>query len=101
MTNAERLNSSFVIRHFLPIDRSKTPISNHDLRPRRHIANLAGNLNLLALGGFAKPRFEFLEFLAALASPANFFFAFADAHRGELTVQSLGLRVRRRNHEPV
>jgi hypothetical protein len=41
------------------------------------------------------------KLLTALAPPPDFFLAFADGHKGALRVQSLGLRSRARNHEPI
>jgi hypothetical protein len=95
MTNGAFVIRKFVIRHFLlAVDRGEAPIGDHDFSARRDVADLAGNLDLLALGGFAKFLFQFVEFLGAFAPPANFFFAFADAHREvegpEFRVEGLG-----------
>ena len=61
MTNDECTNDecrSFVIRHSdirhsLAVDRREAPIGDHDFGARRHVADLAGDLDLLALGGLA------------------------------------------------
>src|SRR5690606_5373978 len=49
--------------------------------------NFARDLDLLALRGLGKTLFEMRELLAALTSPFDFFFAFADGHRRERTGQ--------------
>lgn len=71
-------------RFTLAIDCGQAPVGDDYFSAGSHIANLAGDLDLLALGGFGKPLLQLGKFLAALTSPANFFLAFADAHRGRL-----------------
>ena len=77
--------------HPLPIHRRQAPIGDHDFRAGRHVADLAGDFDLLALGGLGQALLEMREFLAALAAALDFFLAFADGHEEEVGVSGLGM----------
>jgi hypothetical protein len=74
----------------LSIYRLQLPIRDDHLGPGRHIAHLAGDLDLLALGGLGQLLLKMRKLLAALAAALNFFLAFADGH-GQ--VSGVGCRV--------
>ncbi len=64
----------------LPIDRREAPVRDNNLGARRHIANLAGNLHLLALRGLRQPLLQLRERFGPFAATADLFFAITNAH---------------------
>ena len=63
---------SLVLGHWsfppLAVDRRKIPVGDEDFRAGRNIANLAGDLDLLALRGFGQALLQLSKFLAPLAA---------------------------------
>ena len=62
----------------LAINRREAPIADDHFGAGCNVAHLAGDFDLLALGGLAEALFELGEFLTAFAAAFDFFFAFAD-----------------------
>src|SRR4051812_14432696 len=84
----------------LPIDRRESPVRDNNLGARRHIANLASNLDLLALRGLWQPLLQLRERFGPLATAFDLFFAIADAHKTETVVSERERRPARREGAP-
>jgi hypothetical protein len=81
----------------LAVGLNQTPAGDENLRAWRHFAELAGDLDLFALGGLAETLLETSDLLAALLPSLEFRFALAksqgklSAIRGPLVRQLTGI----------